>query len=341
MTLFQMSERSIVDFVVAQASKSKTPADLERHLSAVGLPDSTAARSFAVELWAKMPRASASSSSSARKGGPSKEERQKAERERAQLHSQRFSLVLDDGPVSSSSAAASPSSSSRRDKGKERERDRSTKHARPASRRKEGDDGWESDEEDRQIKRRRAEDRARADEARYAAAEGAAASSSAVRPSTDDAAPVEDEYVDLDELRRREDEEDRKERDAFDRRMKERDKDKTRKIVEDRSSTAGAEEALRRRALAEDPDALNKLRLRSRQDFLTKREKQQVDLLRLEIADFENDLRAGQSLTKRERRELEQKKEILRLTEERLGINEDADGYSACSDLATLLTDRQ
>ena len=335
MSLFQMSERSIVDFVVAQASKSKTPADLERHLSAVGLPDSTAARAFAVELWAKIPRAS-SSSSSARRAGPSKEERQKADREKAQLHSQRFSLVLDDGPgASSSSAAASPASSSRRDKGKERER--SSKHARPASRRTEGADGWESDEEDRQIKRRRAEDRARAEDARLAAADGAAASSSSRAP-VEDAAPAEDEYVDPDEIKRREDEEDRRERDAFDRRMKERDKDKTRKLVEDRSSTAGAEEALRRRALAEDPDALEKLRLRSRQDFLVKREKQQVDLLRLEIADFENDLRAGQSLTKRERRELEQKKEILRLTEERLGINEDADGYSASASSRSRLT---
>ena len=84
---------------------------------------------------------------------------------------------------------------------------------------------------------------------------------------------------------------DLEERDAFAERMKERDREKTKRIVEDRSSKAGgaaAADAAERRRLAEDRDARERampsLREHSRQEYLSKRELQRIELLRREIA---------------------------------------------------------
>ncbi|KAG1804008.1 hypothetical protein EV424DRAFT_325527 [Suillus variegatus] len=57
----------------------------------------------------------------------------------------------------------------------------------------------------------------------------------------------------------------------------------------------------------------------SRQEYLTKREVQQIELLRKEIADEEAYFH-GMKVTKQEQEDLERKKEILRLVEERLKI---------------------
>ncbi|KAL0562940.1 hypothetical protein V5O48_019138, partial [Marasmius crinis-equi] len=123
--------------------------------------------------------------------------------------------------------------------------------------------------------------------------------------------------------------------------MRERDKEKSKKVVQDRSSksfsTATAEAAERRR-LADDADArgvaLPSLRLHSRQEYLTKREIQQIELLRKEIADDEA-LFSGMKISKREQRELDRKKELLRLVEERLKIDDKWDGYQLPEDYLT------
>ncbi|KAH8914597.1 P-loop containing nucleoside triphosphate hydrolase protein [Atractiella rhizophila] len=71
---------------------------------------------------------------------------------------------------------------------------------------------------------------------------------------------------------------------------------------------------------------MDDMRLASRQAYLTKREQQQLDLLRLEIADEERDF-GRQRVTERERRELERKKMLLRLAEEREGLDDGEGGY--------------
>ncbi|RPD62418.1 P-loop containing nucleoside triphosphate hydrolase protein [Lentinus tigrinus ALCF2SS1-6] len=134
--------------------------------------------------------------------------------------------------------------------------------------------------------------------------------------------------------------EDLRERDAFAERVKERDKEKTKKVVEDRSSknSGAAAEAAERRRLADDTEARSRampnLREHSRQEYLTKREMQQIELLKREIADDEALFR-GMKLTKREKRELERKKELLRLVEERLKINDKWEGYQLPEDYFT------
>jgi pre-mRNA-splicing factor ATP-dependent RNA helicase DHX16 len=184
---------------------------------------------------------------------------------------------------------------------------------------------WESDEEEKARKRLKASEEEEY-ETRHVDD----------RP-TDDMDVEDDEGEDV--RRERERLEDLKERDEFAERMRERDKSKTKKVVEDRSSKGtAATEAATRRQLADDPEArgavLPSLRVHSRQEYLTKREIQQIELLRKEIADDEA-LFAGMKISKKERKELERKKELLRLVEERLKINDGYDGYQLPEDYIT------
>ena len=134
--------------------------------------------------------------------------------------------------------------------------------------------------------------------------------------------------------------EDLNDRDAFAERMKDRDRERTIKLVEDRSSKASgaAAEAAQRRQLADDANArivaLPSLRLHSRQEYLTKRELKQTELLRKEIADDEA-LFSGMKISKRERRDLEHKKEVLKLVEARLKICDKYEGYQLPEDYIT------
>lgn len=145
---------------------------------------------------------------------------------------------------------------------------------------------------------------------------------------------------DEDARRERERLEDLKDRDAFAERVKGRDREKTKKIVEDRSSknAGAAAEAAQRRQLADDANArgvaMPGLRQHSRQEYLTKREIQQIELLRKEILDDEALFR-GMKISKREQRELDRKKELLKIVEERLKIDDNYDGYQLPEDYIT------
>lgn len=132
--------------------------------------------------------------------------------------------------------------------------------------------------------------------------------------------------------------EDEKERDAFAERMKQRDKDSTKKLVGDRSSRSGAGKDTGLQDLANDPEArreaLPGLRERARQEYLKKRELQRIDLLKLQIQD-EAILFRGQKMTRREEAEHEKNKELLRIMEERMRIDEGNDGYVIPEDYIT------
>lgn len=210
-------------------------------------------------------------------------------------------------------------SSKTKEKGKEKEKDSSNGRKDRHTRKRDHDEkAWESDEEEKARKRRKGDEEGERE-------------------------VIEDEPMDIeDEGTRieRERVEDIRDRDAFAERMRERDKERTKKVVEDRSSkaTGAAAEAAQRRQLAEDAEArgaaLPSLRLHSRQEYLTKREVQQIELLKKEIADDEA-LFAGMKISKREQKELERKKELLRLVEERLKINDKWDGYALPEDYIT------
>ncbi|ORX52762.1 hypothetical protein DM01DRAFT_1055755 [Hesseltinella vesiculosa] len=123
--------------------------------------------------------------------------------------------------------------------------------------------------------------------------------------------------------------EDLRERDELAERLKNKDKERTKAVVEDRSSNRDSE-ASRRRNLADDKDArrhaLPGLRDVSRQQYLQKREEQKLELLRQEIED-EEFLFSNTKLTQRERDELEYKKQVYELAKRRLQIDTKEDGY--------------
>ncbi len=133
--------------------------------------------------------------------------------------------------------------------------------------------------------------------------------------------------------------EDQAERDEFARRLALKDTERTKKLVEDRSSTKEGKEVARRRALAEDAAArqaaMPDLRERSRQEYLKKREAERLALLRKQVREETEELRSSPGLTRREKDEFAKNREVLRIAEERLNIDDHRDGYMMPEDYIT------
>lgn len=150
--------------------------------------------------------------------------------------------------------------------------------------------------------------------------------------SVSPARPAEEEE-EIDEAER-----DKREREEFEKRLRAKDDKDSKKVVEDRTQ---AKDAARRRALADDEEAreaaLGDLRLRSRQEYLKKREAEQLALLRKQVAEEEEEeRRAGPGeLTQAELDEFARNRETLRLAEERLRVDEHTDGYALPEDYIT------
>lgn len=132
---------------------------------------------------------------------------------------------------------------------------------------------------------------------------------------------------------------DLKERDEFAERLKQKDAEKTKKLVEDRSSTKEGKEVARRRALAEDAAAreaaMPDLRLRSRQEYLKKREAEKIALLRKQVIEESEELRSNPDLARREKDDFAKNRELLRIAEERMRIDDYRDGYTMPEDYIT------
>ncbi|KAH8115316.1 hypothetical protein DFH11DRAFT_1877080, partial [Phellopilus nigrolimitatus] len=209
--------------------------------------------------------------------------RKQAEKEAKALQAQKYSFVEDEDGTDGSITVPKKDKGRSKEKGKDK-----SKKERHARKRETNGMEWESNEE---VARKRCKD----DEDEPRGRERDA--------GEDDTELLEDE----DERRERERRRDLDERDAFADRMRERDKDRTKKVVEDRSSKGAAAEAAQRRQLADDAAArvaaMPSLRERSRQDYLSKRELQQIELLRKEIADDEALFR-GMKVSKKEQHDL-------------------------------------
>lgn len=302
LNLLDASDSALVSYFVTLSNKSKNAGALYNSLVANGLPENGNAQSFAEELYRRTPRAGAAATGAAAREKKAKEERLKEEQRKKDLGNQKFSLLeLDDAPVASTSNGKKEKSS---------KKDRSSTQRRAAG----TDKDWEEEPMSSTSRRRRSRSRE-------------SGGSGSDREETAEEAGARKERERLRDL---------KERDEFDRRMKAKDKEKSSKgFVEDRTMTA---EQRARRALQEDAEkaaaAMPNLRDYSRQEYLKKREQQRLDLLRLEIQDFERDVR-GHRMTKAEVRELDSKKEILRLAEERMKIDDGFDGYAMPEDYLT------
>lgn len=319
-----------MDFVIASATSAKSPEALLSRLNSLGLPNTSTAQAFASEVYAQVPHKTKTKSS--------KDASNKAGDKQAQpLVTQQYGLLLDD--VNSGVTENKPSKKSK-EKGKAKEESSARKERHTRKRDTDGRE-WESDEEEKATKRRRAEeDYRRASTSRSPPPRNRSRSPS--RPADGDR-DGDGEDIDLPTA---EDEEaardrDRRERDAFSERMKGKDREKTKKVVEDRSSSrrsAAASAADELRRLGDDSAArvlaLPGIREHSRQSYLAKREIQQIELLKKEIQD-EEALFRGMKVSKRELRDLDYKKEVLRLAQSRMGLGDKYEGYQLPDDYFT------
>lgn len=270
-----------------------------------GLPDTQDGHSFVNEVFNRAPR------KASRKHGADNARKQ-AEKEAKELRKQKYTLLQDDDPQSSGITPL------KHDKDKDRSHKSREKKDRHIRKRETDGLDWEDDVEELPPKRWKGDDEPPPE----------------VEQEEEEPELPEDENV----RRERERMQDLKERDAFAERVKERDRDRTKKVIEDKSTKGVSAEVLQRRVLAGDPvarvAAMPSLRERSRQEYLSKRELQQIELLRREIADDESLFR-GMKVSKRELQDLEYKKEVLRLAEERMKIDDSFDGYQLPEDYLT------
>lgn len=146
--------------------------------------------------------------------------------------------------------------------------------------------------------------------------------------------------VDDDELRRQEEERvrDIKERDSFAQRLRERDNQKTRNIIEDRSSRSERANRKNREMYVDEVTKKNiipDLRERSRQDYLKKREEQRLQLLEKKIVDEQETFGDDSSLTEFERRSMERDRRIFGLVKERMKLSSGEEEYRIPKDYLT------
>lgn len=145
-----------------------------------------------------------------------------------------------------------------------------------------------------------------------------------------------EEELDPEERERRRDQ---REKEEFAKRLASKDADKTKKLVEDRSSSKQGSIMAQRRALAEDlaarTAALPDLRERSRQEYLKKREAERLALLRKQVDEETEELKRGVPLSEREKADFAKNRQVLQIAEERLRIDDHLDGYSMPEDYIT------
>ncbi|KAL1633506.1 hypothetical protein SLS56_002891 [Neofusicoccum ribis] len=316
------SDPTVIDFVAATAGSARSAGQLRDRLADI-LDESAELAGFSDDLFARVGKAAATSSSSAADA--------KRERKDAKAGRKKYALVEMEEEPAPAPAAPAPAEKRERERRRERKRERSReRHGADRRereerrskklRRKDGDD-WEDRwgdeefvEEDEEPFEESSPKRARLDDG-----------SASPRPA------VEEEPLD-------EAERDKREREEFEKRLREKDDKGTKRVVEDRTQ---AKDAAKRRALADDEQAreaaLGDLRLRSRQEYLKKRETEQLALLRKQVAEEEEEERraAPGELTQAELDEFARNRETLRLAEERLRVDEHTDGYALPEDYIT------
>lgn len=326
------SDANVVDFVLANASGARSSSVLQEKLSDFldGSQDDLGA--FAKDLYHRVPQnnRATTSNGSAQKA---KENGMKEVKKKYKL------LEMEDEELGAAKVAGSEKDSRKSQrKGEISEMNNDSANARERSREKHGG-------RHRPKKLRRREDgdfeNRWADEVFEEEAEEddfKQSPSKRVRLSDGSASPVEEE---LDEETRAERERlrDIAERDSFAKRLNEKDSEKTKKLVEDRSSTKESKALAQRRVLAEDAAARQKampeIRERARQVYLDKRATEKLALLRKQVAEEAEEERANPQLHNRELAEFARNREVLRLAEERARVDDHMDGYALPEDYIT------
>lgn len=345
------SDPTIIDFFLATASEARSVTSLRDKLAPFLEGDEREIDLFCADLWSRVghhdpaPSANVSSSSASTKKkyalvdmdddsdlsalgpAPSRDRESKKRKEKSTSAIQSSRWADDFGETSASGRD--------RDDGRKRERspddeDRDHRHRRSRKLRRRDMDDFEDRWGDEEIP----PEEEYADEAAstFGRTEGTDHDGAASPAKT-----TSSEELDEEARAERERQRDLKERDEFAKRLAQKDEERSKKkIVEDRTRRGDAAD---RRALADDPKAreaiMPELRLRSRQEYLKKREAERLALLRRQVAEETQELRENPNLTRREKEQFARNREILRIAEERLKIDDYRDGYMMPEDYIT------
>lgn len=336
------SDPTIVDFIIATTNSAKSSGSLQDKLGPFLDGGEAEIGSFCSELWRRTGRGIGGGASSSE---PIKPRPKKEAKKRYGLVDMEDDIPADVEGGLEPAKLKTPRSSRKEEKGKNKDRlggkDENRHRGDRYEKRKRERDGVDGYERHRHKKLRRKDDKDFDDrwgdeeipeeeflveEEREAVPEDELSEHVASRspsPSSD---------LDPEAARQR----DLKERDEFAKRLAHKDDSKTKKVVEDRTKNS---EVARRRALAEDATArsaaMPDLRMRSRQEYLKKREVERLALLRKQVAEETAELRENPNLTRREKEEFAKNREVLQLAEERLQIDDHRDGYMLPEDYIT------
>ncbi len=158
------------------------------------------------------------------------------------------------------------------------------------------------------------------------------------RPNPEDNDSKEDDSRSSSRSRSRSTSQDQKERDEFVKRLQQKSKNDS-GLVENRSGKQDSSNKLREK-IAEDVnnhrDEISQLRTAARQQYLTRREQDQLILFQKEMIDRERDVKefGWDNLTKREQDELKEKRALLDIINQRKQID-DSQGYMLPEDYIT------
>ena len=307
------SDPMMVDFVVQTAKTAKSSSVLFDKLSGMLDSEDASLRRFSEDLYSRLSKPSGNGASAPKREKP-KEARKK------------YALV--DMEVEDEALAPEPKAVNG-----DRDRERKSKHRHEWDRRR----SRSRDRHDKKLRRRGNEefdDRWGDEEDEDEAGEFASPPAKRIRLDDGSASPWTASQTS--EAVEDEEERDRRERVEFEKRLRNRDSESTKKLVEDRSSHREEADAERRaKAGRLTEHEMKALRLRSRQDYLKKRSAQELALLRKQVADEAEEERNNLTLTQAEKDEFARNREALRLAEEREGIDDHVDGYALPEDYIT------
>lgn len=346
------SDPTVVDFVLATAGSAKSATSLQDKLVPFldGSPNDIGA--FCSELHGRVKTSSSSSGGGGKNGGSGETTRAgtASSKKKYRLLEMEDEVADSAGDLGPMNIEAERDRQRRRDTNKDRSRGKAREKEESRKRDRSREEGSRDRPRSKKLRRRDADgfddrwgDEEIPEEDAYEENEGRGSGEFAESPSKrtrleDGSASPRSPSPELDPEAKRESERrrDLEERDEFAKRLAKKDDGKTKKIVEDRTRDS---EAARRRALADDSKVraavMPDLRLRSRQEYLKKRETERLALLRRQVAEETAELRENPNLTRKEKEEFARNREVLQLAEERLRIDDHRDGYMMPEDYIT------
>lgn len=322
------SNPTVVDFVLASAKSSKSSSHLHGKLSGFLEGPLSEITSFSDELYRRQSHAQSN-------GGRAKENGTKEKQREQKQVTKKYALVDMEDELE---PAVTPKPSGRPKERSKRHRDRGHAERDKPRKRDRSLDGHQRRDEERRHKSRKHVRRRENDDDRWGDQSGSEqedemfAEPEPKRVRLDlngsgknggadgDVAEVEGEDEEDEEAR------DQREKVQFEKRLREKDEASTKKHGTDRSS------ARKDREVIADTGGL---RMKSRQEYLVKREAERLALFRKQVAEEADEERNNPDLTKAELDEFARNRETLRLAEARLNVDDYTEGYALPEDYIT------